>query len=555
MKRLKKMMALALAMVMVLAMSMTAFAANHAVSTTSTTHTYQIYQIFTGTYDATSEQLQNLKYGQNAKTGTEGESVSATDMAALDAIAKATYNNDQERITALSPYVDLTTAPIAEIGKGKEASASLAEGYYIIKDTDNSLEDPEAYTLYLFKVLSEDLAITPKSGTTTVDKDVTETNDTTGATTAEQKGADYDEGDSIPYSIDITLADNVHDYKTYTVTLTDTLSEGLTPPAASDVTVTFKKGSTDVATKFGTPTVTVTGQVITVTYTYGDGTNAIGDEDLDGAVINVSYNAVLNSSAKTGVEGNPNTYTITYTNNPNGNDTGETPEKEVKVYTYELDINKVDGNNEPLQGADFTLYKEVTSTYEGAQTGAAIKTSLATGVDGSKLADAKYYVAVGMTESVAAAVTEAWIYDGTEYGTEADAKAAAEAAGADESAVTHREAAAGGAVTHKTDTNIDAGNYVLVETTVPAGYNAYSGENITITSTIDAEGNLTGLTATPATLTISSDKAVVNGEVENNSGSVLPSTGGIGTTIFYVVGAILVIGAGIVLVTRRRMDA
>jgi len=516
MKHMKKVLALIIALTMVFAMGVTVFAADHTVSTNSTTHTYQIYQIFTGTYDATSEQLQNLKYGQNAKTGTAGESVSATDMEALDAIAKATYNNDQERITALSPYVNLTTTPIAEIGKGKDSSVILTEVYYIIKDTDNSLEDPETYTLYLFKVLNDNLEITPKDGTTTVDKTVTETNDTAGTTTPGKKGADYDEGDSIPYSIDITLADNVHDYKTYTVTLTDTLSEGLTPPAESDVTVTFKKGTTDVAEKYGTPTVTVTGQVITVTYTYGDGQSAIGDVDLDGAVINVSYNAVLNSSAKTGVEGNPNTYTITYTNNPNGNDTGETPEKEVKVYTYELDINKVDGNNEPLQGADFTLYKEVTSTYTDAQTGADIKESLATGVDGSKLEDAKYYVAVGMTESVSAA---------------------------------------GGTVTHKTDTNIDAGNYVLVETTVPAGYNAYAGENITITSTIDAEGNLTGLTATPATLTVSSDKAVVNGEVENKSGSVLPETGGIGTTLFVVIGAIIVCGAIVLLVARRRVNA
>ena len=57
--------------------------------------------------------------------------------------------------------------------------------------------------------------------------------------------------------------------------------------------------------------------------------------------------------------------------------------------------------------------------------------------------------------------------------------------------------------------------------------------------------NVTGADAT----------AAVEISVENNSGTELPSTGGIGTTIFYVVGALLVIGAGVVLVTRRRMDA
>ena len=518
MKTMKKFFAMLIAMVMMLGMTANVFAANHTVSTDSTKHTYQIYQIFTGTYDSESGQLQDLKYGTNAKTGTPGESVSATDMAALAEIEGKTYANDQAKITDLLPYVDLEGTPVAEIGKGKDSSASLAEGYYIIKDTDNSLEDPETYTLYLFKVLSSDLTIEPKSGTTTVDKTVTETNDTTGATTTDKNGADYDEGDSIPYSINITLAENVTDYKTYTVTLTDTLSPGLDAPAEADVTVTLKdkSGNALPAATYGAPTVTVSGQVITVTYTIsGENGAALGDDfaALNEAVINVSYEAVLNSDAVIGDEGNPNTYSITYTNNPNGDDTGTTPDEKVFVYTYELTITKIDGNGEPLQGAEFTLYKVVTADYEGAKTGAEIKEDLADGVDASKLDDAKYYVAVTMTES----------------------------AGND-------------AVTHTTDTTIDAGNYVLIETKVPAGYNAYAGENITITSTINEDGELTGLTATPSTLTVGSDLDVVSGEVVNNSGSVLPSTGGIGTTIFYVLGAILVLGAGVVLVTRRRMN-
>ena len=545
---MKKMMALLMAVVMTLAMCTTAFAADpvtHNVSTTSTTHTYQIYQVFTGSYDAASGQLQNLKYGQNAKTGTAGESVSATDMAALDAIANTEYANDQAKITALSPYVDLTTAPIAEIGKGKNAIAALPEGYYVIKDTDDSLSDPETYTLYLFKVLGDDLTIAPKDGTTEVDKTVGETNDTTGAATTGNKGADYDEGDSIPYTLTITLPKNVTDYKTYAATLTDTLSQGLTPPAQADVTVTIKDKNGNAITGTGiagytAPAATVSGQVITVSFSAGNGTDAIGEAGaaLNEAVITVTYNAVVNDKAVSGAAGNANTYKVEYSNNPNGPDTGETPEKTVKVYTYELDIEKVDGNGEPLQGADFTLYKEVAPINQaeidaataagtqvpdpeyptGAKTGAAIKEELAaqsSKIDASKLADNKYYVAVGMTEAVT------------------------------------KEGDTVTAVNHHTDIKIDAGSYVLIETTVPAGYNAYEGMEITITSTIDANGNLTGLTATPSTLTVGSDKDVVSGEVENNSGSELPETGGIGTTIFYILGSILVIGAGVILVARR----
>ena len=108
--------AIMVAATMGMAMTATVFAADHAVSTTSTTHTYQIYQIFTGTYDSTSGQLQNLKYGANAATGTTGNSVSATDMAALATIEGKTYASDQLKINDLLPFVDLTGTPVAEIG-------------------------------------------------------------------------------------------------------------------------------------------------------------------------------------------------------------------------------------------------------------------------------------------------------------------------------------------------------------------------------------------------------------------------------------------------------
>lgn len=81
------------------------------------------------------------------------------------------------------------------------------------------------------------------------------------------------------------------------------------------------------------------------------------------------------------------------------------------------------------------------------------------------------------------------------------------------------------------------GSYQLLEVVAPEGYNKLEAP---VDFTISADSDTT-LAATE--------------EVNNNAGSVLPSTGGIGTTIFYIIGAILVIGAGVVLVTRRRMNA
>ena len=83
--------------------------------------------------------------------------------------------------------------------------------------------------------------------------------------------------------------------------------------------------------------------------------------------------------------------------------------------------------------------------------------------------------------------------------------------------------------------------YTLVETKAPAGFNLLTeGVNVTVTGTTDETGEPVKVNLTQV--------------VENQAGTQLPSTGGIGTTIFYVVGGILVVGAGILLITKKRMS-
>ena len=118
-----------------------------------------------------------------------------------------------------------------------------------------------------------------------------------------------------------------------------------------------------------------------------------------------------------------------------------------------------------------------------------------------------------------------------------------------------------------TFTGLAAGEYVLEETEAPAGYNKLKDKiYITVSAGTTEEGNLDthtwtikyklGESGTEKTITATEANAnLFELDVENQAGTELPSTGGIGTTIFYVVGAILVIGAGVVLITRRRMDA
>ena len=84
-------------------------------------------------------------------------------------------------------------------------------------------------------------------------------------------------------------------------------------------------------------------------------------------------------------------------------------------------------------------------------------------------------------------------------------------------------------------TGLAAGTYTLVETTVPAGYNKAADTDVTIDKSSDS-ANLVQAAA-----------------IENNKGSVLPSTGGMGTTLFYVVGGLMVAGAAIALIAKNRV--
>lgn len=117
-------------------------------------------------------------------------------------------------------------------------------------------------------------------------------------------------------------------------------------------------------------------------------------------------------------------------------------------------------------------------------------------------------------------------------------------------------------------TGTDAGVYKLVETTVPAGYNKAEDITITVEATYDtnsADPKLKKLTVTPAsfapvvygtndgTSEITTD-GIITGNVLNQKGNQLPSTGGVSTTLFYVFGSLLVIAAGVHFVTKKRMD-
>ena len=208
--------------------------------------------------------------------------------------------------------------------------------------------------------------------------------------------------------------------------------------------------------------------------------------------IAIEYTATLNENAIVGSPGNENETWLDY------GDGSHTEHDKTTTYTWELPIYKyTKGENNaqtPLAGAEFVLYKTVDGKNMYAQV-----------VNGKP---------TGWTETKANAAT---LTSGT------DGKVRVE--------------------------GLDADTYYLEETKAPAGYNKLSEPvTVVISHTVSADGKT-------MTNTIEQGEATITQvEIENKTGTELPSTGGMGTTLFYALGSVLVIGAGVLLVTRRRMS-
>ena len=507
MKHIKKLASLLLVLVMVFALATTAFAEETAYSITinnsAKDHTYEAYQIFTGDLSGTT--LSNIVWGSGVSEAGQtalGDAAAKAETLKTEADAKAFAK-------AVAPYLTTAAGSANTVTDGKYVISGLAAGYYLVKDQDGSLTgDNDSYTEYIIQVVGN-VTATPKSDVPEVQKKVKDINDSTDTTKTDwQDSADYDIGDSIPFQLKATLADNVSSYTTYKVVFHDTLSKGLTYNNDAKVYIdgTETNGFTVTATvnADGTTTLTVS----------CDDVKALGAGN--SSVITVEYTAKLNENAVLGSAGNPNEVYLEYSNNPNkseegNNETGETPKDVVIVFTYKTIINKVDSENKPLTGAAFKLEK------------------LIKGKDGA---------------------ADTW--------------------------TTVKEFTVDETTTSFTFSGLDDGQYKLTETKTPAGYNTIDPIYFVIEATHDETADAPTLKTLNAYLTdangnkqtemkdgesVNIDLGTVDltagsitATVVNKSGSELPSTGGIGTTIFYVLGGVLVLAAVVLLVTKKRMS-
>lgn len=415
-------------------------------------------------------------------------------------------------------------------GDGKAAVESVIDGldtgYYIVIDTKAASNgNYTSFTLGMLTVVTGGNATaTVKRDFPSFDKQIGDINDTNDAkdTYTFNEAADHDMGDAVPFKLIASVPSNIAKYDTYKMIFHDDLQKDVFTFNQSSVKVKYYASSSDTT---GT---NVTESFITALSTTEDKSkfesHTDGTEDftvtcnnikgIEGITLSgdghfeIQYTATLTDKAKMGAEGNWNGAYLEYSNNPNvsgegdtGN-TGKSPTDYCVAFTYQTVIDKIDGiTKAPLAGAEFTLKK--------------------------KLED-------GSTKDISVVKAS----EGTRF----------------------------------MFNGLDDGTYVLEETTVPDNYNGIQQIEFTISAaeiqkdgsealeSLKADGGanatfetgkvyLTDGTTDPSA---GADKGSVKTTIENLKGSSLPSTGGIGTTMFYVGGGVLVAGAGVLLITKKR---
>lgn len=504
------MLALLAAFALVLAMAVPALAdeATHQlkVKASGANHTYKVYQIFSGemsTNEAGAKVLSNIKWGANG-TGKTGDAVEAGTLTALESAT----GSDTQKLKEITKYVKLDTDAFATLNSANSYAANVPAGYYLVKDEDNTLNGKdEAYTTFLVNVVGENVELNPKSAKPSVDKfvqdeaadkDIYSTNsDGWGKT------ADHAINERFKFKLTATLPQDVDfgAYSTYKVKFTDTMSAGVTFESIDSVTV----GGQNVTDYVCTATAGQAGGEWTLTI---NDIKSISGVSLDnGAEIVVVYKAHLNEKAhvnhENGATTNENKVYLEYSNNPNASGSGElgkTPEENVWVFTYEVDNTKVKGNteNEPLAGAGFRLYQDAECNQEVAL-----------------------------------------IYDTT--------LSAYRPTKADEIGVEMKSAEETGKFNI---VGLDAGVYYMRETTTPTGYNTCDDVRIVINASHQKTESSNNVTFTNS----GENASNLTNTIVNNAGTTLPSTGGMGTTVFYVVGGGLMAVAVVLLVTKKRME-
>lgn len=595
-QKMKHMAAALLALITVLAMGVVAFAAESTFSlsiNTTSGHTYKIYQLATGTLSKNGSTLSDIEKGSSAKSDTT-----------VDDITALAEKTGADLGTAALALVDTTNSVGTVEGNGKTIAVNnLKAGYYVVTDeyTDPAADHDGDTLSRAMVTLVQDTTITPKNTTVPSEKKIN-----TGSTNkkaVDNGDVDYNTanvGDNVPYVVESVVPD-MTDYTKFYFVLRDTLSAGLTYNKDMKVYIGGTELESDAYTVYTKASTKVSGG----TYIEVVLKDFIQYKDKKGAKIDFIYSATVNKNAVVGDAGNPNTENIVFSSDPtttpegdkdnpdkpsgmteDSNPTGTTPTTtdEVKTYLTGIELLKVDATTEDaLEGVVFsisgtgtktTVHKEEREVFEedtngtywllkdGTYTETAPSTEDTTvwtcyDEDGNKLNTphtndgdhtgmCTYKTTKGNADDYVSTETKYSLHTYTEETTENTPVTVSATATTDSD----------GKITF---TGLAAGKYTITELKTQDGYNLLTSPiELTIAFNGTASSGKFTYTSTGAVVQETpqnTENGVVKLTVENSKGTVLPSTGGIGTTIFYVVGSILVLAAAGLLIAGRKKES
>lgn len=525
-------------------------------------HTYEAYQILGGSSSTDGNTLSNIVWGDHIDeegflaalkadsfytTDVSGTSVNlfagvttAADFAGI--IGQASFNTTAN-VTHLSRVIDQylkdgqdDPVPYKSTGASAPYTISIPKsesGYYLIKDKDGSLNGKvdKDYTSFILEVVAN-VTTEHKGSIPTIEKKVS-TNETTGygSYIATATGTEF------YYKIICHMPSDFNDYSEYELEIVDSLDAGLTFCGLVDAYVAHVNSNSTTSIKeyvknLNTNLAADNDNAIKISL--GDVKASAFPSMLTTDQIVVVYKASLNTDkAILAAGGNVNTAKLKYTNDANHADLndhdtmqGITSPQKAKVYTFALVVNKVDGSTKAkLPGVKFKLYRNIHESTTPTDQG------------GTARDIAHEYAIVN---------DDGWITGWTNVSSEGaelttDANGQIKVKGLN--ALTY--------YLHE-EQELDGYNKILddVRFTIAATYNNNGVDTITGQSNYGSSSILTVQETDGNTVPIG-----VQLEIPNYEGNVLPSTGGIGTTLFYAIGGVMVAAAIILLVTKKRMNA
>lgn len=535
---MRKILSLLLCLLLVISLSVSTYAATITVSGGAAGAVFSAYKLMDVSYDATKS-IYNYSLNEKYEDILYSVTDKSTEVEVLDYLLQKKEDTDDNK-TAMREFADLVYAAIKTAGYSAEYQSdenpgfsNVATGYYLVAEAPRKNVYDTVSLVMLKTVVDGDGNFTTKEDFPTVDKFVKEVNDSINATGIWGNSANYDIGDKIEFKLEGKVSDKYTEYKDYYYSFVDYMDDTLElsgTTAGNVFTPSDLKIMVDNTPDNIDNGVDVTSQfhikATKTEFTAKANLKALTGVTIDaGTTIRVTYTAVLTQDAVIGEPGNKNNVYLVYQNDPyaesKGNDTtvpgnppiepdnpGKTPVKTVVVFTFKTIVNKVNPNQEPLNGAGFTLYKwidndsawtsvKVIHLNEDADNNNTVFNFKGTDAGIYKLVETKVPDGYNKADDVLFAIAE------------------------------------NNGVLSVYDVKMNSTNKPEIQ------HNKAS-ESFSLVSDPENPNRFTGIYST---------------NVVNNFGQELPETGGTGTTILYIAGSILVLAAIVLLVTKKRMSS